>query len=317
MGFQVVEADKIEILTLQDNYVDMVSGDSNQIVRRAIPLKGLEVKNSVLAEHGFSSVVTVHKDGASRAVLFDFGFSEHGAAFNAEALNVDLTKVEVLALSHGHLDHVGGLEKLAALTGRKGLDLVVHPTAFRQPRFLKIAENFNAYFPPFTREKAEKAGLNLVETDSPLPLLGGLALFLGQIPRTTDFEKGAPNLFYEKDGVEIRDTFEDDTALVMNLKGKGLVVLSGCAHSGIINTLRQARELTGVEKIHAVMGGFHLAGPVQKPAIAPTVAGLKDAAPDYIVPTHCTGREAINLIEREMPGKFLLNMSGTTMCFEA
>ena len=185
MGLNLIEADKVEILTLQDNYVDMVSGDSTQVVRRAMPLKGVEVKNSILAEHGFSALIIVHKDGVPRTLLFDFGFSEHGAAFNAEALNVDLSKVEVMALSHGHLDHVGGLEKLAGMTGKKGIDLLVHPAAFRQPRFLKIAENFNAYFPPFTKEKAEEAGVNVVETAEPHPVLDGLAVFLGQIPQDT------------------------------------------------------------------------------------------------------------------------------------
>ncbi|MBW2591423.1 MAG: MBL fold metallo-hydrolase [Deltaproteobacteria bacterium] len=115
-------------LTLQDNYIDLTAQDNSDVVTRALPLKGLEVKNSILAEHGFSAVVTVTRDDVSHSILFDFGFSEHGAAFNADALGVDMTTVEAFALSHGHLDHVGGIDQLSQRVGKKGIDLVLHPT---------------------------------------------------------------------------------------------------------------------------------------------------------------------------------------------
>jgi 7,8-dihydropterin-6-yl-methyl-4-(beta-D-ribofuranosyl)aminobenzene 5'-phosphate synthase len=148
MTMTINEADRVEILTLQDNYIDLVSGDSTEMLQRALPLKGGEVKNSVLAEHGFSTLVTITTGEVSHSILFDFGFSEHGAAFNADALNVDLTGVETLALSHGHVDHVGGLEQLSGRVGKKGIELVLHPTAFRRPRYLKIMGELKVYFPP-------------------------------------------------------------------------------------------------------------------------------------------------------------------------
>ena len=101
--------DRVEILTLQDNTIDLVQQDNNAMVQRAMPLVGMEVKNSILAEHGFSSLITVTDGNRSRCMLFDFGFSEQGAAQNADALGADLTAVEAMALSHGHLDHVGGI----------------------------------------------------------------------------------------------------------------------------------------------------------------------------------------------------------------
>ncbi len=103
----------------------------------------------------------------------------------------------------------------------------------------------------------------------------------------------------------------------MNLRGKGLVVLSGCAHSGIINTVRHAMAVTGVGKVHAVMGGFHLSGPAFEAAIGPTAEELRKIGPDFVIPCHCTGRKAIMQVEQAMPGQFILNMSGTTLTFRA
>ena len=132
MTFKLNEVNKVEILTLQDNYIDVAAFDSTEIVRRALPVKDGEIKNSILAEHGFSAIVTIYADDNPRSVLFDFGFSEHGAAYNADALEVDLTAIEAMVLSHGHMDHFGGLKQLANRVGKKGIELVLHPTAFRK-----------------------------------------------------------------------------------------------------------------------------------------------------------------------------------------
>jgi 7,8-dihydropterin-6-yl-methyl-4-(beta-D-ribofuranosyl)aminobenzene 5'-phosphate synthase len=317
MTYVIEEVDKVEILTLQDNFIDIVTKDNSDVIQRAIPLKGLEVSNSILAEHGFSSLVTITREGQSRCLLFDFGFSEDGAARNAEALNADLSAVEVLALSHGHLDHVGGMQKLTDLIGKGSLDLVLHPWSFVNPRFLKITEDFKVYFPAFTKEKAKACGVNLIESKEPYPLLDDQVLFLGQIPRVTTFEKGAPDLCCEVDGQEMPDPFHDDTGLAFNVRGKGLVVLSGCAHAGIVNTVKHAQKITGIDDVHAVMGGFHLSGTDFDTVVAPTTEGLKAVEPDYIVPTHCTGREVSIYIEKEMPDQFILNMSGTKLTFAA
>ncbi|MDY6845097.1 MAG: MBL fold metallo-hydrolase, partial [Thermodesulfobacteriota bacterium] len=154
MCITIHEADKIEITTLQDNYIELSAGDNTDIIQRARPLKGLEMKNSILAEHGFSSLVTITSGKMSRTILFDFGFSEHGAAYNADVLDIDLTSVEVMALSHGHLDHVGGLEQLSRRVKKKNVELVLHPSAFKTPRYVKVSEELKIFFPPFTREKA-------------------------------------------------------------------------------------------------------------------------------------------------------------------
>lgn len=317
MSIVINEVDKVEILTLQDNYIDLISRDNSEVVLRALPVKDMEVKNSILAEHGFSSVVTITKGDKARSILFDFGFSSHGASSNADTLGVDLSSIEAAALSHGHLDHVGGLAELIKKIGRKEIELVVHPDAFREGRFMKNAEGLKVKFPSFTREDIKKLGIKLVETEESYPLLDGDIFFLGGIPRATNFERGNPNLFYLKNGVEKWDDLADDTAIVSNLKGKGLVVLTGCAHSGIINTIQYAKEISNIQKVFIVMGGFHLSGPEMEPVIEATVQALKEVDPTYIIPTHCTGRNATNRIEKEMPDRFLLNMSGTKLTFRA
>ncbi len=317
MSVSLQEIDSVEITTLQDNYIDLLARVNSAVVQRAVPLKGLEIKNSILAEHGFSALVTVSADDSRRSLLFDFGFSEHGAAFNAEALSLDLSGVEVLALSHGHLDHTGGFAALLQKIGHKGIELYAHPAAFRKSRYIKISDELKLNFPAFFREQVGEAGAHLVETAEPRALMDGRALFLGEIPRRTPFEKGAPHFCYEEGGREKVDPIEDDTGLAFNIKGKGLVVLSGCAHAGIVNTVRHAQELTGVNRIFAVMGGYHLSGADMDAVVAPTTRELKELDPGYIVPTHCTGKVAADYMQTQMPDQFLLNMSGTKMTFSA
>lgn len=318
MDIKLKEVDKVEILTLQDNYVDLAAMDNTNIVHRAMPVKDHEIKNSILAEHGFSAIVSVTADNQSRSILFDFGFSEQGAAINVDALGVDLSPIETLVLSHGHMDHFGGLGALVEKIGKKDLELVLHPTAFRKSRYIKVSEDLKIKLPPLSEEKIRAAKVSVVESKDPKALLDGMVYFLGEIPKKTEFERGFPRMHYDDaDGQSKWDPIEDDTALVAHIKGKGLVILSGCAHSGIVNTLKYAQEVTGVDELYVVMGGFHLTGADFEPIIETTTEALKDLDPAYIVPTHCTGRKAVANIEKEIPDKFLLNMSGTRMVFSA
>ncbi len=309
--------ERIEILTLQDNYIDITARDDNDVVTRAAAVKDGEIKNSILAEHGFCVLVRITRDGETRSLLFDFGYSPGGAAFNARAMEIDLRPVEALVLSHGHSDHTGGLEELVAMIDRKDLPLFAHPSVFRPKRYVRYGEGTTFFFPDFTRERVALAGVRTMETKAPQAILGGNALFLGQIERTTDFEKGFPIARYLDNGRETFDDIEDDTAIAIHLKDKGLVILSGCAHSGIVNTIEHAIKVTGIQHIHAVMGGFHLSGPLFEPIIERTTDELKRLDPDYLIPAHCTGRKAIMHMEKKMPEKFILNMSGTKLTFSA
>lgn len=315
MGKKLKPVNTVEITTLQDNYIEITATDNNAIVTRAAPLAEDNLRVSVLSEHGFAAYVRTVHGKESRALLFDFGFSEFGAAHNARVLGVDMNQVEAVVLSHGHNDHTGGFSNLTAMINKKNIPFVVHPAVFRSPRYLKMP-GFKVFFSPLDRTEITKTGLKLIESKSPVFLLDDTVLFLGEIPRRTDFEKGFPIAYYEEAGIENWDPIEDDTSIVMHLEGKGLVVLSGCAHAGIINTLLYAREVTGVDKIHVVMGGFHLSGPLFEGIIGKTIAKLKELQPDYVIPCHCTGRRAILEIEKSMPDNFILNMAGTRLTFK-
>lgn len=157
--------------------------------------------------------------------------------------------------------------------------------------------------------------LNHANTTSPMLLISG------QIPRVTSYEIGFP-LQYKEDlitGDLMPDPLvKDDQAIVANIKNKGLVVISGCAHAGIINTIRYAKHLTGIDKVFAIVGGFHLTGgKIYEEAIEPTISELKKIDPDYLVPCHCTGWKATNRIIQEFPHKFLQSTVCATFTFDS
>lgn len=297
----------------------MTAFDNTPIVTRASIIKDGEVKASIQAEHGFSAIVkTTGKSNikATRTLLFDFGFSEGAAAYNAATLGYNMKEIEALVLSHGHIDHLGGLDNLVKMIGGKNLEVVLHPSTFKSHRYIKIRDD-KAWLPEFAKTRFERAGLRTVEAAGPYWMLGGNVLFLGEVKRQMDFEKGMPNAFFVEDNVEKHDLIEDDSSIVMNLRDRGLIVLSGCAHSGIVNTVKYAQSVTGIDRVHVIMGGFHLSGPSFESIIGRTIDALKGLQPDYVVPCHCTGRRAINEMEKEMPGRFILNMAGTKLTFVA
>jgi 7,8-dihydropterin-6-yl-methyl-4-(beta-D-ribofuranosyl)aminobenzene 5'-phosphate synthase len=193
----------------------------------------------------------------------------------------------------------------------------MHPAALRNPRYVKKPDGSTVSLPPFVTEQLERVSVQPTLTRAPYPLLDGQVGFLGEVPRVTDFEQPGGTMFYQADGEEQLDHFEDDTGLVLRIKDKGLVVISGCAHAGIVNTIRLAQAITGEERVHAVMGGFHLTGMDRERLIAPTVAALKEIGPDIVVPAHCTGRTAQHDLEAALPEAFVLNMVGTTLSLGA
>ena len=194
---------------------------------------------------------------------------------------------------------------------------MLHPDAYLKRKNVFPDGHESQHIPPSKRD-LEAEDVQIVEDCEPSMLIGGRALVTGQIPRTTGYEKGSPNQVAWIDGKWQADPWiHDDQAIVLNVKEKGLVVLTGCGHAGVVNTLRCARELTGVDQVHAVIGGFHLTGPVFEPIIAPTIAALKDFAPGIIVPQHCTGWRATHMIARDFPDAFVPNSVGTTLLIGA
>lgn len=146
-------------------------------------------------------------------------------------------------------------------------------------------------------------------------LCSDLIVALGEVERVTNFEKGFPWAEAKIGGSWVRDPFYDDQGVSVNVKGKGLVVIGGCSHAGIINTVERARKVTGISEVHAVLGGFHLTGPIFEPIIGATIGQMKKIGPDFVVSMHCTGWKASNQFSREMADQFLLNTVGTTYLF--
>ena len=196
------QVDQIEILTLQDNYIDLASQDGNEMVQRAMPLKGMAFANSITAEHGFSTMVSADGNGCRNTMLFDFGFSPTGAYENGKKLGVDFSSIEMLALSHGHTDHSGGFETMVKNIDKKDLPMVAHPAAFRDNRVIKITEEFKITMPMLTKETIKNTNVNLIETQEPYPIFDRKLCFLGEIPKTNNFEKGSPSFYYEENQQE-------------------------------------------------------------------------------------------------------------------
>lgn len=305
------QVDKIEILSLMDNYVDVLLGNTD-VVRRAAHAGGGEIfKDTLVGEHGLSLLVTVYEGLKRHTVLLDTGYSAVGVLHNIEHLGLDLREIECIVLSHGHMDHLGSLEPLLEKMP-KPMPVLVHPYAFTSPRYVTRKDGAKDRFPiMLDRREIEKRGGQIKETAGPTLICENTIMVSGEIERKTGFEKGLPNAYTEHDGEPVKDPIRDDQSLVMHLRGKGLVVISGCAHSGIINTLLYSKKLSGVDRLYAVLGGFHLSGPQFEPIIEETIDSLKKMNPEIFVPMHCTGWKAIHRFEEAFPGVFVLNAVGS------
>jgi len=159
-----------------------------------------------------------------------------------------------------------------------------------------------------------EAGAKLEKVQKASKLASDLILLSGEVERVTEYEKGMPGMEAKINDEWIPDPFYDDQGLAINVKDKGLVIIGGCSHAGIINTIKHMRKTAGVDKVHAVLGGFHLSGENEK-ILGPTIEEMKAVNPDYVVPMHCTGWKAINQFATEMPGQFILNSVGSTYIF--
>jgi 7,8-dihydropterin-6-yl-methyl-4-(beta-D-ribofuranosyl)aminobenzene 5'-phosphate synthase len=306
------EADKVEVTVLVDNYTDAFL-QSTEVVKR--PALQLNPPKTLLAEHGFSCLLKVSSGSEEHVVLIDTGITATCFFNNVDVLGVDLSKVESVVLSHGHLDHLGALVEF--LKGaKKGIPLVLHPDAFLE-RALNIPDSGRLTdFPVLDKAALKKTGVVLREARDVSILASGLVLVSGEVERVTDFEKGFPWSEAKIGGQWVVDPFHDDQGVVVKLKRKGLVVIGGCSHAGIINTVKHARKVTRTDQVHAVLGGFHLTGPIFEPIIKPTIAEMKKIGPDFVIPMHCTGWKAINQFAQEMPEQFILNGVGATYVFQ-
>jgi len=304
------EVDKVEILTVLDNAIDLLMAGTEQVKRFPL-LPDALTRESLVAEHGFAALVTATSGNMSESLLFDAGLSKNGLIHNMDVLEIRPKELHAIVLSHGHADHTQGLMGMLERVGSRKMPLLLHPDAFLE-RKLRFPDGHEINLPPPDRRLLSQDGIELIEERGPSYLLSGLVLVTGQIHRATPFEQGFP-IHYARiaDQWQQDPSIHDDQAVVLHVKNKGLVILTGCGHAGAINTIRYAQELTGVQKVYAVIGGLHLTGALFERIIPPTIAALKELNPALIVPAHCTGWKATHAIARELPEVFVPNSVGT------
>jgi 7,8-dihydropterin-6-yl-methyl-4-(beta-D-ribofuranosyl)aminobenzene 5'-phosphate synthase len=291
-------ADRIEITLLVDNYIDIFLPSTEQVT---YPTPG--GGSRLWGEQGLSLWVEVWDKGKVVRILYDFGRSDKVLLHNARQLGVDIGAADFMVLSHAHGDHYGGLTR-ALRSAQASCRLVAHPAACGIKRFIKFEGSIVGPWGIKTRWLREFQSRILLSDG--LTALGHGAHVSGEIERQTLFEKGMPNAFLEKDGELVRDRIADDQALFIELSGKRLVVVTGCAHAGVVNTVLHAERLFPGHSIFAVLGGFHLnkAGEEQ---MSETLKCLRRADVKYIAGFHCTGYYAQKVLmeqfkERWIPG---------------
>lgn len=313
--------DSVSITTLVDNVYDGLLQSDERVARA--PLAGASVPAAhflegqalvgMRAEHGYSAFITVRRGDRSWRMVFDTGLSPDAMVENARRMDIALSDVNAVVLSHGHFDHAGGLLGLVSAYGRSRLPLTVHPFAWTRRRFA-VPGAPEWELPTLSRSALDAEGFEVIERAIPSVLLDGSVLVTGEVDRVTDFEQGMPPSHQAWDGRAWAPdrVVIDDQALVVNVRGRGLVIVTGCGHAGVVNIVRHAMRLTGVSRLAGVVGGFHLAGPAFEPIIPATVAVLRELEPELLVPGHCTGWRAQHALAAELPDAFVQGSSGST-----
>ena len=308
---KINEVDKVTLWVVTDTYYDTTRTDTKIAKRyRVVPGK------SIHAEQGLAYYVETVVDGKKSGCMFDYGLDSIGVLNNIALLGIDLGKANAFSLSHGHYDHfMAGVSILKQIQSRiaSGTPFYVGEEAFFRRYSRRPGASEASDLGQLQREDIEALGLKVVEVKNSVQIIPG-GYFTGNIERVTAYEKVPPSLLIKRGEKPEPDDFRGEQALFFNVKGKGLVILSGCAHAGIVNTTKQAQKVAGTEKIHAIMGGFHLVN-AKPEVILNTVADIKAMKPDYIAPTHCTGFEATVAFNKEMPKEFILNTAGTQYTF--
>ena len=255
-----------------------------------------------LGEWGLS--ILVEADDAT--ILFDTGKSI-SAPYNADSLKINLNKVDKIVLSHGHYDHTGGLSNVLRRIGKE-TEIIAHPDIW-QPKYSRRQNEPDRHIGiPFRQRELESLGARFNLTREPVKITGSI-MTTGEVPMITDFERIDDGLYVKENSGWQPDKLLDDQALIIKTEA-GLVVIPGCAHRGIINTLYHARKLTGIEKIYAVVGGSHLMG-VSEERMWQTIAALQEIGATRLGLCHCTDLPAASLLAREFPESFFFNKAGT------
>jgi 7,8-dihydropterin-6-yl-methyl-4-(beta-D-ribofuranosyl)aminobenzene 5'-phosphate synthase len=255
-----------------------------------------------LGEWGLSILI----ETGNASILFDTGKSI-SAAYNADSLKIDLTKVSNIVLSHGHYDHTGGLRDMLRRMGKE-VEVIAHPDVWQAKYSRRKGEPDHHIGIPFQQRELESLGGRFNLTREPVKITDDI-MTTGEVPMITEFEQIDEGLYVKEDSGWQPDKLLDDQSLIIKAEA-GLVIILGCAHRGMINTLYHAMQLTGVDKIHSVIGGSHLMG-VSEERLWKTIDALKGFGISRIGLCHCTDLPAASLLAQEFSDSFFFNKAGT------
>ncbi len=299
----VPKLSQVTVEIVVDNFIDVFEVSRPGKVERATVGR---LKKPLLAAHGLSYVITLTGNGKTTRLLMDTANTPTALFHNLEALEINPDDFDALFLSHGHPDHYGGLMEMLRRRTRP-LPVYLHPDSY----FPKLLITPKGRVGPWSLEKDQvmSAGAMIVENTGPV-LIADQALLTGTIEAVTDYETPLPGPKRIVGGTEERDSFSDEQALVAQVEGQGLVVVSACSHPGIVNIVKYAQKLTGVDEVAAVVGGFHLTAGGDA-LIKNTIEGLHQINPGLIVAGHCTGFRALTRLAAAFPENFMVSCVGT------
>jgi 7,8-dihydropterin-6-yl-methyl-4-(beta-D-ribofuranosyl)aminobenzene 5'-phosphate synthase len=313
--------DAVVITTLVDNTYDVFMPDQGPATRSGpgsttgrldahLMLKHT-VPDQLIAEHGFSLLLDITRQGRTHRILFDLGVSPFGMVENMRRLDIDPKDIEAVVCSHGHFDHTAGLEGLAHHLGRAHLPVIVHPEFWNRRR-LVLPGREPTEMPTTSRGALESVGFAVIEDTGPSFLLDHSVLVTGEVPRLSGYEPGFPfQDAWRRDHWEPDPLVLDEQAIILKVGDQGLVVITGCGHAGVVNTTRYASTLVGETSILAIIGGFHLNGTLYEPLIDRVCSDLQRLHPAWLVPGHCTGWRAQHAMSRLFGESFIPSCVGT------
>ena len=284
----LLPVDHVEIMIIMDNSIDELMTSTDVAKRIRLGPHPFDRPHPV-AQHGFSVLIRVKRGDTSGTVLFDTGLNPRNFLYNVDALEIKLSDIQSVILSHGHPDHAMGLPGLTQRLGSRNLPLLLHPDAYLERKGI-LPNGEETFLPPPRKADLLREHIQVIEEVGPSMLVEGMILVSGEVARATSFEWGFPIHYARREqGWEPDPLIHDDQCAIIQVQDKGLVIVTGCGHAGIINIIRNAQALTGIQEIYAVLGGFHLNGPLFEPLIPATIAALQQFHPRYLVPCHCTG----------------------------